>query len=121
MIAKRIALAFLALVVGGIGFFLLFFIGEGTNNALLAYAANTLLFALAAYAYTRTEPGWWLAYALLLCGPVLLISLGGASGAAALLALLMTAITVGVGFLAWTRAPGGVTTPPADAGGPAPS
>lgn len=120
MIAQRIALAFLALVIGGVGFVLLFLIGEGTGSGLLAYAADTLLFALAAFVFTRTQPAWWLAYALLLCGPVFLISIAGAGGGGGLLAVLMTAITVGVGFLVWVQTSDGVTAPPADTDGQAP-
>ncbi len=116
MIGRRIALAFLALVIGAVGFFLLFLIGEGTGSGILAYAADTLIFALATYVFSRQDPGGWLIYALLTCAPVLVLSVGGASSGEGALAVLMTAVTVGVGFVARANATQEMPAPPENSG-----
>ncbi len=99
MIAKRIGLGLLALFVGVIGFFILFAIGEGTGSGLAAYAADTLLFSLAAYGLGRLDPLGRAFYALLECAPVLLLSLGGADPAGGVMSLAMTAITLAAAIL----------------------
>ncbi len=112
MIGRRIALAFLALIIGAAGFVLLFLIGEGTGSGILAYAADTLIFALATYGLSRADPGGWLIYALLACAPVLLLSVGGASPREGALAVLMTVVAAGVGFVARANAVKEAPVPP---------
>ncbi len=116
MIGRRIALAFLALIIGAAGFVLLFLIGEGTGSGILAYAADMLIFALATYVFSRADPGGWLIYALLACAPVLLLSVGGADRGGAALAVLMTVITAGVGFVARANATQVMPAPPENSG-----
>ncbi len=99
MIALRILLVLLALFVGVIGFFILFAIGEGTGSGVAAYAADTLLFSLSAYGLSRLDPLGRPFYAILMCAPVLLLSIGGADPAGGLLSLVMTAITLAAAIL----------------------
>lgn len=99
MIAKRIGLGLLALLIGVIGFVVLFAIGEGSGNGLLAYAADTVLFALAAYGLSRLDHEGRIIYAVLMCAPVLLLSVGGADASGAFMSLLMTAITIAAAVL----------------------
>ncbi len=99
MLIRRIGIGLLALGVGAAGFVLLFVIGEGTNSGLLAYAAATLLFSLTAYGFSRVDFGGRIWYAVLMCAPVLLLSVGGADASGGLLALLMAAITLAAAIL----------------------
>ncbi len=99
MLIKRLGIGLLALGIGAMGFLLLFLIAEGTNNPLLGYAVDTLLFALAAYAFSRADFGGRIGYGLLICAPVLLFSAEGADPTGGLLALLMAAITLAVAIL----------------------
>lgn len=116
MIGRRIALGLLALITGAIGIVLLFLIGEGTGSGILAYGADTLIFAFVTYMSSRLDPGGWLIYALLACAPVLLLSVGGADSGGAAAAILMTVITAGIGFVVWVNASKEVTGPPEDPG-----
>lgn len=99
MIAKRIGLGLLALLLGAAGFIVLFAVGEGSGSGLLAYAVDTALFALAAYGLSRLDHDGRLLYAVLMCAPVLLLSVGGADSGGALLSILMTAITIAAAVL----------------------
>ncbi len=100
MIWKRILFALGALFIGAFGILPLFGIGEGTGSGILAYAVDTLIFGLVAYGLSRVDPGVPPLYAVMVCLPVLLLSLGGAGSGEAFLSLLMTAICVGVAYLA---------------------
>ena len=108
MAARRIGLGMLALISGAVGIVILFMIGEGTGSGLLAYAVDTLLFAAAAYGLSRVDHPGRIAYAALLCAPVLLLSVAGADKGGALLSLLMTALTIAAAI---------VPPPPARASG----
>ncbi len=104
MLALRIVLGLVALFVGAIGFVLLFSIGEATNSGLAAYAVDTLLFSLAAFGLSRLDFDGRLWYALLMCAPVLLLSVGGPDAGGRWGALLMTIITLAVAVLSPQRA-----------------
>ncbi len=99
MVARRIGLGLLSLVVGAVGFVVLFAIGEGTGSGIAAYAADTLLFSLAAYGLSRLDALGRPFYALLMCAPVLLLSVGGADPAGGLAALMMTVVTLAAAIL----------------------
>ena len=94
MIVKRIAFSLLAIVVGVLGIGVLIGVGEGTGSGVAAYAADAVLFGVTAYTLARVDPAGGVLYAVLLCAPVLVISLMGPDSGGAGLALLMTAVTV---------------------------
>jgi hypothetical protein len=104
MLIKRFGIGLLAFAIGAVGFVLLFLIIEGTHNPLLGYAVDTVLFALAAYGFSRADFGGRIGYGLLVCAPVLLLSAEGVDPASGRLALLMAAITLGVAILPAPRA-----------------
>ncbi len=100
MIWTRILFAIGALLIGALGIVPLFSIGEGTGSGILAYAADTLIFGLVAYGLSWVDRGVPPLYAVMVCLPVLLLSMGGAGSGEAFLALLMTAICAGAAYLA---------------------
>ncbi len=90
----RLGLILLAVILGGFGPPILSAVWERTHSQIAAYATVTLLLSLVAYGLARID--WLLRvwYAVILCTPILLASVGGGQRPGGLLALLMTAATV---------------------------
>jgi hypothetical protein len=96
VIAKRILRGVLMLIIGTVGIVPLFVVGEGTGSGFAAYAAVTVLFAVFAYVFGRSDPRAALLCGALICAPVFLLSIMGPDSGGAGLAMLMVVVTVGV-------------------------
>jgi hypothetical protein len=93
-IVIRIALGIFSLLIGAMGIFLLFMIGEGSGSGFYAFGAVAVIFGSLAFAMAKADrDGWWI-YPLLLCAPITLIVLIGGYGDVIMLSLLMIVVTL---------------------------
>jgi hypothetical protein len=93
-IVIRTVMGIFSLLIGSLGIFLLFMIGEGTGSGLYAFGAAFVIFGLLAFVMAKADrDGWWV-YPLLLCAPITVIVLTGGFADVIMLSLLMMVVTL---------------------------
>lgn len=114
-----IGLSILSFIIGLAGVVMLFGVGEGANNAILAYAAVSFPFALFACFFSWLAPNarWGIGIAMLI--PITILGILGAwSGSVILFGTFWTIILtlLGATLGAWlrTRKAEGLPPPPQD-------
>lgn len=114
-----IGLSILSFIIGLAGIMMLFGVGEGTNNAIKAFAAVSLPFALFAAFFSWLAPNARWAIAIVMVVPVTILGILGAwSGSVIILGtlwtILLTLLAANLGGWLRTRKAGGTTPPPTD-------
>lgn len=102
--AASIALTALSLMIGLGGIAVLIGVGEGADNAIVAFAAVSVPFAVLAglFSWITPQARWPIAAAM--CGPVTLLGIAGAwSGSVMLIGAVCTAAATCAGAYAGAR------------------